>query len=201
MKLPGERAPIPAETDRRLRGLIAALERWNPAVNLVSRATLPVAWSRHVLDSLQLVDLMPADARHWADLGSGGGFPGLVVAVAARHSNPHLRVTLVEADQRKATFLRETARTLGVPVDVEAVRIEALPPLQADVVSARALAPLAQLWAYADRHLAQNGVGLFLKGDGHGTEIEEARARFPLRVETLPSSLDGGGVVLRVRRA
>lgn len=196
----GDRTPISVETEVRLRGLMVALERWNPAVNLVSRATLPVAWSRHILDSLQLLDLVPAKARHWADLGSGGGFPGLVVAIAALETHPDLRVTLVEADQRKATFLRETARALGVTVAVEAVRIEALRPLQADVVSARALAPLAQLWAYADRHLAQEGVGLFLKGDGHASEVEEARARFPLRIETLPSRLDGGGVVLRVRR-
>lgn len=193
-------APVSADTERRLKGLVAALERWNPTVNLVSRSTLAEAWSRHVLDSLQLLALAPTGARHWVDLGSGGGFPGLVIAIAAMESHPALRVTLVESDQRKATFLRETARTLGCDVKVVAVRIEGLAPLEADVVSARALAPLPQLWAYAERHLAPEGVGLFLKGEGHGTEISEARARFSLHIETLPSSVDGGGVVLRVRR-
>lgn len=184
----------------RLRALVAAVERWNPAVNLVSRATLPQAWTRHILDSLQLLDLAPPGVRHWVDLGSGGGFPGLVVAAAALESHPGLAVTLVEADQRKATFLRETARTLGLMARVEAARIEALPPLNADVVSARALAPLPQLWTYAERHLAPDGVGLFLKGEGHGSEVAEAQARFALHVEVLPSKVGASGVILRVKR-
>lgn len=200
MMPPRDGAPLSTETEERLRGLLYALERWNPAINLVSRATLPAAWSRHVLDSLQLLHLAPQGARQWADLGSGGGFPGLVIAIAARDSLPDLQVTLIEADQRKATFLRETARTLGVSVRVEAARIEALPSLQADVVSARALAPLPQLWLYAERHLAPDGVGLFLKGEGHATESAEAQARFALGIETLPSSGGAGGVILRVRR-
>lgn len=195
----GDQVAIPPKTASRLQGLIAALERWNPAVNLVSRATLPQAWSRHVLDSLQLLNLAPREARLWADLGSGGGFPGLVIAIAAKESHPDLRVILVDSDQRKATFLRETARSLGVPVRVEAARIEMLPPLGAQVVSARALASLAQLWSYAERHLAPGGVGLFLKGEGHASEIVEAQARFRLDIETLASRVDAGGVVLRVR--
>jgi 16S rRNA (guanine527-N7)-methyltransferase len=193
--------PMTAATKQKLQGLLDALARWNPAINLVSRTTIPVAWSRHVLDSLQLLDLSPQDATHWVDLGSGGGFPGLVVAIAAMDLRPGLRVTLVEADLRKATFLRETARVLSVSVRVEATRIEALAPQNADIVSARALAPLPQLWTYAERHLAPTGVALFLKGEGHGSESAEAHARFPLSIETLPSRVDAGGVVLRVRRA
>jgi len=196
-----ERPSMSADTEARLRGLVSALQRWNPAVNLVSRSSLPAAWSRHVLDSLQLMELAPPSARHWVDLGSGGGFPGLVVAIAALERCPDLRVTLIEADRRKATFLRETARALQVPVKVEACRIEVLDPLGADVVSARALAPLVQLWSYAERHLVPTGLGLFLKGEGHASELVEAQARFSLSIETLSSNVDAGGVVLRVRRA
>lgn len=197
----GERWPISRDTETRLHGLISALQRWNPVINLVSRSTLPVAWKRHVLDSLQLMDYVPPEAQHWVDLGSGGGFPGLVVAIGALDRFPDLRVTLVESDQRKATFLRETARTLGVPVSVVASRIEMLASLGADVVSARALAPLSQLWSYAERHLAPSGIGLFLKGEGYASEIAEAQARFALSIETLSSSSDAKGAVLRVRRA
>lgn len=201
MTLAGDRLPLPLATIERLRALVASVEKWNPAVNLVSRGTLPQAWTRHVLDSLQLLDLAPPEARLWADLGSGGGFPGLVVAAAAVESRPDLRVTLIEADQRKATFLREASRTLGLSVRVEASRIEAVPPLMAEIVSARALAPMPALWSYAERHLAPGGVGLFLKGEGHVSEVAEAQRRFSLHVEVVPSSVDTGGVVLCVRRA
>lgn len=201
MIVSGRDLTVSRETEARLRGLLAALERWNPVVNLVSRSTLGTAWSRHVLDSLQLLDHAPPDAQRWADLGSGGGFPGLVVAIGAMEYRPDIQVTLVEADQRKATFLRETARDLNVPVRVEASRIESLPPLGADVVSARALAPLVKLWTYAERHLAPTGLGLFLKGEGHASEVAEAQARVALDVEILSSRVDTGGVVLRVRRA
>lgn len=190
----------PEEADR-LRALVSAVERWNPAVNLVSSRTLPQAWTRHVLDSLQLLDLASSEARLWADLGSGGGFPGLVVAAAAVGRRPNLRFTLIEADQRKATFLREAARSLGLAVRVEAARIELVAPQNADVVSARALAPMPDLWAYAERHLAEGGVGLFLKGEGHAREVAEAQRRYALHVETVPSDVDPRGVVLRIRRA
>ena len=129
-------------TEARLRAHLGHLIRWNAAINLVAKSTIPDAWERHVADSAQLVDLAPGSPGHWADLGSGAGFPGFVVAVIMAETSPETRVTLVEADRRKATFLRESARLLDLDVTVRAERIEDAAPLCADVISARALAPL-----------------------------------------------------------
>lgn len=200
MPPPGAAPPLTPGTEARLHGLVDALARWNPTINLVAASTLPEAWSRHVADSLQLLPLMPPQARTWVDLGSGGGFPGLVIAIAAQEAAPYLVVTLVEADQRKAAFLRETARRLDVSVMILAERIEHLSPLGADVVSARALAPLDRLWVYAERHLAPQGVGLFLKGPGAEAEVAAARALHGIDVSRTPSQTGTGSVILRVQR-
>ncbi|MCX7644652.1 MAG: 16S rRNA (guanine(527)-N(7))-methyltransferase RsmG [Rhodobacteraceae bacterium] len=189
---------VSRETADRLDALMALLHKWNRAINLVGRSTLAEAWTRHVLDSAQLLDLAPAAARHWADLGSGGGFPGLVIAILAVEKAPDLRVSLVEADLRKAEFLRSAARTCGVPARVIAERIESVPPLGADVVSARALAPLPALLAHAARHLAHGGSALFPKGAGHEAEIAAALERWRFSVQKFPSRTDRDSVVLRI---
>lgn len=196
--IPGELRLSPATTER-LHTLVVELKRWNPAVNLVARSTLADAWTRHVLDSIQLLDHAPATARVWGDLGSGGGFPGLAVAITAAETHPDLRVVLIESDQRKAVFLRETARMLGVAVAVHGRRVEDVPPLCADVVSARALAPLPALWSLAYRHLAPGGVGLFLKGKGHMAELEQARAQAPIVAEVFSSRTSADGAIVRMR--
>jgi 16S rRNA (guanine527-N7)-methyltransferase len=189
---------VSRETAERLAEYAALLRAWNPKINLVSRQTLVDLETRHFADSAQLLELAPPEATTWADLGSGGGFPGLVVAILAAEVRPALRVTLVESDQRKAVFLRTVAQRAGVPVTVLADRIEAIPPLGADVISARALAPLASLLDYASRHLAPSGTALLPKGANWRAEVDEALERWRFRCENLPSATSPGGAILRI---
>jgi 16S rRNA (guanine527-N7)-methyltransferase len=194
--LPG--VDVSRETAGRLADYAALLRAWNPKINLVSKQTLAELETRHFADSAQLLALAPPDATTWADLGSGGGFPGLVVAILATEARPALRVTLVESDQRKAVFLRTVAQRTGVPVTVLADRIEAVPPLGADVLSARALAPLTTLLDHADRHLAPSGTALFPKGATWRAEVDEALERWRFRCENLPSATSPDGAILRI---
>jgi 16S rRNA (guanine527-N7)-methyltransferase len=198
MTLAGPLDDVSRETSDRLGIYASLLREWNPRINLVSRQTLAKVETRHFLDSAQLMGLAPAGAATWADLGSGGGFPGLVIAILAAERAPRLRLTLVESDQRKAVFLRTAARKTGVDVSVIARRIEDIPPLHADIISARALAPLAVLLEYCDRHLASDGVALFLKGASRGAEIDEALERWRFRCEELPSVTSPDGAILKL---
>lgn len=190
---------VSRETFATLQQFEQLVRRWTPAINLVSKATLPDLWQRHIVDSAQVFALCSIEATHWADLGSGGGFPGIVVAILAKQFRPEMRVTLVESDLRKATFLRQAAQALSLPVVVSASRIESLEPLRADVVSARALAPLAELVAFAHRHMAPGGMAIFPKGARHAEELAAARAEWAFE-ETTYSSLsqaDAAIVVIR----
>ena len=189
---------VSRETLDRLTTYAALLAKWNPAINLVSRSTLSQVWERHFADSAQLLDLADNDPATWADLGSGGGFPGMVIAILAAELRPDLHVTCVESDQRKATFLRTVARDCGVAVTVVSERIETLAPLGADVVSARALAPLADLLGHAERHLAPNGIALFLKGTGYAAEVARALERWSFRLDTIPSRTVPESAILKL---
>ena len=190
---------VSAITVSRLRRHLEHLVRWNAAINLVAKSTLPDAWDRHVVDSAQLVPLAPPRPGHWADLGSGAGFPGLVVAVILAETSPDTRVTLVEADRRKATFLREAVRNLELNTTVLSQRIEIAAPLAADVVSARALAPLLALLPLAQRHLALDGVLLCLKGTSVDSELASATPAWSFSLERLPSQTDRSAEILRLR--
>ena len=194
--LPG--VDVSRETAGRLTEYAALLRAWNPKINLVSKQTLADLETRHFADSAQLLELAPPDATTWADLGSGGGFPGLVVAILAAEQRPALRVTLVESDQRKAVFLRTVAQRTGVPVTVLAERVESVPPLGTDVLSARALAPLVTLLDHAHRHLAPSGTALFPKGANWRAEVDEALERWRFRCENLPSATSPDGAILRI---
>lgn len=193
------RLPVSRETTERLEALEALLRKWNPAINLVAKSTLPEAWRRHILDSAQLYALAPAQVGHWADLGSGGGFPGLVVAVLSSELDPGRRVTLVEADQRKATFLREAARQLGLTVTIISQRIEKTDPLGADVLSARALTGLPGLCAFAHRHLRPDGLALFPKGASWRDEVADAGRSWTFDITVYPSDTDSSAVVLAMK--
>ena len=166
---------VSRETAESLDRLCHMIQRWNKVINLVSASTLPHLRTRHVADSLQLMRYAPSQPRHWVDLGSGGGFPGLVVAACLAEISPTSRVTLIESDQRKAAFLREAARHMCVTVKVIAERIESIENQHADVLSARALAPLAGLLDHAARHLETNGRAIFPKGQDLRTEIDHAK--------------------------
>lgn len=192
------RMNVSRETCAKLEHYERLLRKWSRAINLVARPTLEDIWTRHFLDSAQLHSLAPETARTWADLGSGGGFPGLVIAILAAERSPFVEVTLVEADRRKAAFLTTVSREMGLNVRIHAQRIEALAPLGADVVSARALAPLVQLLDYARRHLAPGGIALFPKGAAVDAEIDEALASQKLQVHKSPSWTDPRSTVLRI---
>ncbi len=177
----------------------ALVAKWSPSINLVSRDSLRDLWSRHFVDSLQLLDVMQAEPRRWFDMGSGGGFPGAVVAIAAHVRGWKTEFILAESDQRKATFLRTVSRETGVGFDVRAERIEQIPPQAADVVSARALAPLIDLCGYAVRHSEEDGLAIFPKGQGAEREIEQARRLWSFQITTQPSQTDPSAKLLLLK--
>lgn len=190
---------VSRETIGALQELEALVRRWNAAINLVSRGSLAELWSRHIVDSAQIFSLCPANARTWLDLGSGAGFPGLVVAILARELKPELRVTLVESDLRKATFLRQAARTLNVSVTVASERIEVLAPQRADVLSARALAALVDLLGHAERHLQPDGVAIFPKGARYAEELVQARDLWAFDADSRQSLSEPEATILEIR--
>lgn len=185
---------VSRETAERLAIYATELERWQRSLNLVSPASLAHLWTRHIDDSLQIAELEP-DALDWVDLGSGGGLPGLIVAAV----EPRRRVELVESDTRKCAFLRSTAQRMGLTVTVRAARIEAVEPHSAQVVSARALAPLSQLLAYAQPFLHRGAVGLFPKGRNVADELTKARESWNFDLDIVPSRTDPDGRILRIR--
>lgn len=197
--------PMPAgldvsrETLDRLNRFVALVEKWTPAINLIAKSTLPDIWHRHVLDSAQLFPLAPREPGLWMDLGSGAGFPGIVLAAIAAERSPETRFILVESDLRKATFLRTAIRDLNLKAEVLAERIEALHPMRADVVSARALAPLDVLCGLAAPHLSAESVCLFPKGAAHAGEIAQARKTWKMDLEVHPSMTDSEAVILKLK--
>ncbi|MCY1126434.1 16S rRNA (guanine(527)-N(7))-methyltransferase RsmG [Frigidibacter sp. RF13] len=190
---------VSRETFDRLEAYQALVRKWNPAINLVSRNSLDQMWERHILDSAQVFALKDRETGLWADLGSGGGFPGLIAAILAAERSPGLRIALVESDQRKAAFLATAARTLDLEVVVHATRIESLPPLGADILSARALAPLTDLLGHAERHLAPGGSALFPKGANHAAELRQALESWRFSYQTHESATDPDAVIYSIR--
>jgi 16S rRNA (guanine527-N7)-methyltransferase len=187
---------VSRETRDQLETLVNTLARWQKAINLVGRTTVEDVWTRHVLDSAQLEPLIPPEAATLADLGSGAGFPGLVLAAL----RPDLEVTLIEADARKAAFLGEAGRRMGLkkPPRIVIGRIERVPPAKADVVTARALAPLGQLLDWASRHRTDTAICLFHKGKGWQDELTGAMKDWDIACQPLTSVTDRDAVILRI---
>jgi 16S rRNA (guanine527-N7)-methyltransferase len=181
----------------RLEVHLKLLQQWNPRINLVSPASLSSAWVRHFADSAQLWRLRPPRARLWLDIGSGAGFPGLVVAAMAAEV-ADLRLHLVESDHRKAAFLDTVIRTAGLAATVHAERVESLPAIGADVVSARALAPLEALIAMTEKHRRPGGIGLFPKGASVHKEIAEAAVRWHFDHAIHPSLTDPRTAIVEI---
>jgi 16S rRNA (guanine527-N7)-methyltransferase len=189
---------VSRETLDKLALLAAELARWQAIKNLVGPATLDEVWSRHIADSLQLLSLAP-DARTWLDLGSGAGFPGLVIAIAGAERG--LRVDLVESNDRKCAFLRHVARVTGAPARVHAARLETVVATfrgRTDIVSARALASLDQLLAWTEPLLTTGTVGLFPKGRDVAAELTQARRSWTVQAEILPSRTDSTAGIVRI---
>jgi 16S rRNA (guanine527-N7)-methyltransferase len=189
---------VSRETFEKLELLERELRRWQPIKNLVGPATLDRIWDRHIADSLQLLDLAP-EARTWLDLGSGAGFPGLVLAIAGVERG--LKIHLVESNSRKCAFLRHITRLTGVSVAVHEARLETIIPDfigKADVVSARALAALTQLLDWTAPVLKTGTIGLFPKGRDAEIELTEARKKWTFEAEILPSLTDSEARILRI---
>jgi 16S rRNA (guanine527-N7)-methyltransferase len=195
---------VSRETLDRLLAYVALLEKWNRAISLVSRDSLRDLWRRHMMDSAQLLPLLPeapaGRARVILDLGSGAGFPGLVLAILGAGA-----VHLVEPNRKKVAFLREAARVTGSEVVLHEARAEALDPFPVDVVTARACAPLPRLLGLAAPFLrpridgTPGAVGLFLKGKGADRELTDSAERWKMRVERFPSRTDPAAQILRLK--
>ena len=196
-------AAVSRETFRRLDLIVELLRKWQRTINLIAPATLAEVWSRHIADSLQLINHVDADSVRWVDLGSGGGFPGLVIASAlAERSGAD--VHLVESDTRKSAFLREVARVAELPVTVHAQRIEQVAQMLAPgtkVVSARALAPLPKLLDVAEPFLSAGALGVFPNGRDAERELTEACKGWTLDCDLRASVSDREARVLLVRSA
>jgi len=175
----------------------AMLRRWQKRINLVSSRSLDDLWARHFLDSAQLFRHLPAEAQVLADIGSGGGFPGLVLAIiGAELGGP--AVHLIESDARKAAFLREVSRETGAGASVVNGRAEAVSELCADVVTARACAPLTRLLPWVSGLLATDGVALLLKGATWRRELTAAEKEWTMKTAEIPSLTDASGVILKL---
>ena len=184
---------VSRETLERLTEYEFLLKKWNRAINLVARPTLTDVWRRHFADSAQLLRFVPETSRTWIDLGSGAGFPGLVVGIM----RPDLAVTLVESDKRKSVFLSEVARATATNITVINDRIETVTN-RADVVSARALASLPDLLDLASPRLAPGGVALFLKGENVEQELTEANRLWHIALTKHDSLADPRGSILSI---
>jgi 16S rRNA (guanine527-N7)-methyltransferase len=186
---------VSRETLARLKAYADILADWNARHNLVAKSTLPDLWRRHFWDCAQLAPLIPDTARTLADLGSGAGFPGLVIAAM----RPDLAVTLHEATTKKCAFLQAAADRIGISVAIQNARLEDLPQRPFDVVTARALAPLSRLLTYAQKFVDPNSVCLFLKGQNVGSELTEAHKYWNITASQVPSQTDPSAAIVIVR--
>jgi len=187
---------VSRETLARLKAYAGLLTDWNSRHNLVSARSLDDLWRRHMWDSAQLAPLVPPEARTLADLGSGAGFPGLVLAALLKD---RVRVTLHEATAKKCAFLRMAGARMGLDVAVVNARMESMEPSPFDVVTARACAPLPKLLSYAARFTGPNSVCLFLKGQNVGPELTEAHKSWKMKARQIASLTDPSGMILELR--
>lgn len=189
---------VPRETEVALQKFVELATRWNQKINLFSKGEEAHLWERHVLDSAQLFPLAPRNTATWLDLGSGGGFPGIICAILAKYQQRPIAFTLVEADLRKTAFLREASMRLDLPIRVLRSRIEEVPVRPQDLISARALAPLEKLLDYAEPFIHPATILLFPKGRQRETELTQAQKSWHMKVVQIPSRTDADGAVLRI---
>jgi 16S rRNA (guanine527-N7)-methyltransferase len=187
---------VSRETLADLKVFKQLVRKWNPAINLVAKSSLPEVWERHIVDSIQIFPLVTEEPDLWLDIGSGGGFPGIVVAILAKGLGWSTKFHLVESDNRKSVFLRTAARDLKLNVEVSSDRIEAVERQNADILTARALKSLDELLIFTERHLAQGGAAIFPKGKKWQEEITLARANWRFEVEPHQSITDGDAKIL-----
>ncbi len=189
---------VSRETMEKLEAFAALVEKWTSKINLISKQSVSEIWDRHILDSAQLFDLAPKSGK-WVDLGSGGGFPAIVVSILSQGIKANHEMVLVESDQRKAVFLRTALRELELQGTVITSRIEELAPLSADIISARALADLTKLIGLAERHLSKDGIALFPKGAQWKKEAREAREIWSYNCDAISSVSNSEAAVLKIK--
>lgn len=187
------RTGVSGPTLARLETMAALLVKWQARINLIGRGTLADIWRRHMLDSAQLAPLLPPAARTVVDLGSGAGFPGLVLAILGVPG-----VHLIESDGRKCAFLQEAARATETAVTIHHLRAEAVPALVADAVTARALAPLSQLLDLAEKFLAPHTICVFPKGRTVEEELTEGQKNWMMAVTRIDSVTDSDATILKL---
>jgi 16S rRNA (guanine527-N7)-methyltransferase len=190
---------VSRETLQHLQRYAETLVKWQKSINLVAASSLDDLWRRHMLDSAQLQPYLPAQTTCLVDMGTGAGFPGLVLAILGVST-----VHLIESDARKGVFLAEAARAAGLELGRNPIlhrsRLEDVRHLRADVVTARACAPLGQLLSYAEPFLGANSIGLFLKGARVEEELTDAAKTWRMEVERFPSLSDPSGTILRMKQ-
>jgi 16S rRNA (guanine527-N7)-methyltransferase len=197
-----KRFDVSRETLARLRAHVELLRRWQSVKNLVAPATLPDIWRRHVLDSAQVLGLI-GDAKTMADLGSGAGFPGMVLAIMLSGQGRPVRVHLVESNARKASFLREVGRATDAPVEIHAVRIDTFVAEAGgiDLVTARALAPMAELLRMSEQLLKSGARGVFMKGQDVEQELTDAAKSWRINADLIRSITGPSSRIVHVTRA
>ena len=189
---------VSRETIDNLNVYVDILRKWNTTINLVSKGSITDVWKRHILDSAQLFKFVTHDMEKWLDIGSGAGFPGLVIAILAKGRFTNLQVTLIESDKRKCVFLNEVVRELDLNVKTLSKRIEDCPPHDADVISARALTQLENLLFYFTFHGRFNCKGLFLKGKKIINEMKSAKSIDMFQIKLGASEVDKTGYIVEV---
>ena len=189
---------VSRETRDCLEAFITLVERWNPVINLVAKSSVSDIWHRHLEDSAQIIPLAQLGA-HWIDVGSGGGFPGVVAAIILKETAPETQVVLVESDVRKAAFLRQASVMLGLNCQIHNARVESLDLPRAATVSARALAPLPKLLQFTERLVEEGGVCLLMKGQSYREEIDAARQSWSFDCDVIKSLTNANAAILEVR--
>lgn len=190
---------VSRETFERFEILGALLKKWNKRINLVSSHSIEHLWARHIVDSLQIWPLTDElSIKRWTDIGSGGGFPGLVIAALNADQSDPFQLTMIESDIRKCSFLRSALREMGVSGQVICERIESAESQDSDVLSARALADLGKLMEFSEKHLSRNGTAIFPKGVNWKKEVFAAEESWSFNYEAIKSKTQEGAVILKI---
>ena len=190
---------VSRETIDRLNKLESIVLKWNPKINLIAKSTIDSIWVRHICDSAQLFQYAPPNVSSWLDIGSGGGFPGIVMAAMSVGFGQKTEFTFVESDQRKAAFLRAAVRELDLKVTILAERIEEISPQKAEVITARALKSVVELLPMLERHLAPDGIAILPKGRTFADEIFVARQDWQFNMSEQISITDVDACILIVK--
>ncbi|MEL7211246.1 MAG: 16S rRNA (guanine(527)-N(7))-methyltransferase RsmG [Pseudomonadota bacterium] len=190
---------VSRETTEALQEFSADLLKWTKRINLIAPSTHDDIWARHIEDSAQLWPLRSENSEKWCDIGSGGGLPGLVLAILSKGEGADTAFTFIESDTRKCAFLTTMIAKFALHATVKAQRIEDAAPVEADIVSARALAPLEKLLELATRHATPEGTFLLQKGAQFQNEIDAARDSWHFKYESIQSQTHPDAVVLKIK--